>query len=76
MSAIAIVSRNVNVLLFPSLLYFVLLIVLQKGSKMKHHMISFPFVERKSARKQKALNSNANGREETEQEFRKRKEEN
>lgn len=75
MSAIAIVSRNVNVLLFPSLLYFVL-IVLQKGSKMKHHMISFPFVERKSARKQKALNSNANGREETEQEFGKRKEEN
>lgn len=76
MSATAVVSRNVNVLLFPSLLYFLFLILLQRGSKMKDHMISFPFVERKSAKKQKVLNRNENEREETEQEFGKRREEN
>lgn len=76
MSATAEVSRNVNVLLFPSLLYFLLLILLQRGSKMKDYMISFPLVERKSAKKQKVLNRNENNREKTEQEFGKRQEEN
>lgn len=75
MSATAVVGRNVNVLLFLSLLYF-LLILLQRGNKMKDHMISFPFVERKSAKKQKVFNGNENDREETEQEFGKRREEN
>lgn len=63
MSATAVVSRNVNVLLFPSLLYFLLLILLQRGCKMKDHMISFLFVERKSAKKQEVLNRDENNRE-------------
>lgn len=72
MSAAAVVRGNVNVLLFPSLLYF-LLIFLQRGSKMKDHIISFLFVERNSAKQQKVLNKNENDREETEQELGKRR---
>lgn len=50
MSPTTVVSRNVNVLLFPSMLYFLLLILLQRGSKMKDHMISFPFVGKKKCK--------------------------
>lgn len=45
MSGVAVVRRNINVLLLPSLLYFLLLILLQRGSKMKDHIISFPLLK-------------------------------
>lgn len=65
MSVTAVVSRNLSVLLFSSLLYFLLLILLQRSSKIKNHRISFPFVENKCAKKQKILSRNKNDREKT-----------
>lgn len=65
MSVATVVSRNLSVLLLPSLLYF-LLILLRRSSKMKDNRISFPFVEKKCAKKQNVLSRNENEREETE----------